>query len=121
MKLRQQIKQKNLYQEFLKVISRGELPQREIDVLCLLIGIDKSWKPRSPRETKNVVSADNRKFIIAETKINKNNLTKYINILKRKGLLVRLETGGYEVSREVIPVVENNKVVVTFIIELNGE
>jgi hypothetical protein len=121
MKLRQQIKRKNLNQEFLKILSRGELPQREIDILALLIDIDAGWKPRSPREIKNIVSTDNRKYLMAETKINKNNLTKYINILRRKNLILPTETGGWEISRDIVPKVENNLVDITFILDLKNE
>ena len=83
--------------------------------------IDRGWKPRSPREIKNIISADNRKFLMTETKINKNNLTKYLNILKSKNLIVLSETGGYEVYKDIIPKVENGKVSITFILDLNGE
>jgi hypothetical protein len=117
--LKQQIKKKNLYREYLKTINGiVDLPQREIDVLSLLMKIDDEWKPRSSYDVKDIISTDNRKFLMRETRINKNNLTKYINILKRKGLIISTNDSGYEVYKEIMPKVVNNKLGISFILEL---
>jgi hypothetical protein len=119
MNLKQRIKKQNLYREFLKIINGvQELPQREIDILSLLMKIDEEWHPRSNRDVKNVTSTDNRRYVMAETRILKPNFTKYLNTLRKRGLLVKNEHGGDEVLRDLFPKVENGKVSITFILEL---
>lgn len=122
MDLKQKIKKQNLYRELLRVINGvQELPQREIDILSLLMKIDEEWRPRSNRDIKNVTSTDNRRYVMAETRILKPNFTKYLNTLRKRGLLVKNEKGGEEVLKGLFPKIENNKVAITFILDLNED
>jgi hypothetical protein len=119
MNLKQKVKRQNLYRELLRVINGvQQLPQREIDILSLLMKIDEEWKPRSLREFKNITSTDNRRYIMAETRMLKPNLTKYLNSLRTRGYLIKNDRGGDEIFPGLFPKIENNKVSVTFILEL---
>ena len=119
MNLKQKIKKQNLYRELLRVINGvQELPQREIDILALLMKIDEEWRPRFSDDFKNVTSTDNRRYVMTETRILKPNFSKYLNTLRKRGLLIKNEKGGDEVLRDLFPKIENNKVSITFILDL---
>ena len=103
-KYRKQIKPKNKYREFLKVLNGNlHLTDRELEIFSLLMRIDREWLPVLDGEVKHIVSTDNRKAIMKETRVNKNNLTKYIGMLKEKGLLLSNSEGGVEVSPMFMP------------------
>ena len=111
------VKDKNKYREFVKVLNGIlQLSDREVEVLSLLIKLDAEW----PEDFhKNVLSTDSRKFVMSATKVNKNNLTKYINKFKSKGIL---DTTGYNtwgVNNLFIPILKDNKTSVTFILDYN--
>lgn len=97
------IKAKNKHREFIKIMNGLlQLSDREAEVLSLLMKIDDEWSPVLSEE-KNVLSTDARRAIMKETRINKNNLTKYLNTLKEKGLVFQNEMGGYEVTPLFMP------------------
>jgi len=103
-KYRKQIKPKNKYREFLKVLNGNlHLTDRELEILSLLMKIDEEWVPVLDGEIKNVISTDTRKAIMRETRVNKNNLTRYVGMLKEKGLLITTEDNGIVVSPMFMP------------------
>ena len=103
-KYRKQIKGKNKYREFLKILNGNlYLSDRELEILSLLVQIDKEWKPLFEGDYKNVNSTDNRRSVMKESRINKNNLTRYVKRFRERGLLRENEHGGLEVDPLFIP------------------
>ena len=103
-KYSKKIKEKNKYREFLKVLNGNlHLSDREIDILALLVQIDKEWRPLFEGDYKNVNSTDNRRSVMKESRVNKNNLTRFIRKFKSTGILSENEEGGLEVAPFLIP------------------
>ena len=94
------------------------LTERERQVLLLLIKIDQDWKPTFKEDYKHILSTDNRRKIMREGGINKNNLSVYANILKRKGCLVVNPRGGVEINPLLVPKIVGNIVEYTFTLEI---
>ena len=65
----------------------------------------------------DILSTTNRKAIMTETLINKNNLSKYISILKSKGLINK-DKDGYFVNKMFIPEVDKNTIETLFVLEI---
>ena len=119
MNLKKSIKKKDLYKEYLKIMNGIlQLSYREAEVLTLLIRINQDWKPLVQTDYKNILSTDNRRKVMAETRINKNNLSKYVAMFKNKGIIVKNEYGGYEISNRLLPILKDNIVEVTFLLEV---
>jgi len=95
-----------------------QLSEREAEVLALLMQVDNDWSPVLQNDIKNILSTDSRRAIMQETYINKNNLSKYIKLLKEKGLVYETAFGGYEVSPSIMPVEKNNFIEVLFTLEI---
>lgn len=82
------IKKNKLYKEFADLLNgKLQLSHRELELLTFLIKINSEWQPRIEGEEKNLLSTDNRRLVMKETMINKSNLSKYINVLKDKGIV----------------------------------
>jgi len=96
------IKKEDLYTEYVRILnSQLRLSDREAELFALLLKVDNKWEPKLG-EPKNILSTDIRRAIMRETLINKNNLSKYISVLRDKGILVRTEH-GYEIREMFIP------------------
>lgn len=122
MNLKQKVKKRNLYREYLKTINGVlELPQRELDILTILMEIDGSFVPKSDIDLKDITSTDNRKYIMAESRMLKGNLSKYLNTLRKKKFLIKNEMGGYEVLSTLMPKPINNVIKISFTLEIEDE
>lgn len=111
------IKPKHKYREFLKVLNGLlQLTDREVEILSLMLEIEESWPSNFG---KNVVSTDSRKYIMSSTEVNKNNLSKYISKFKDKGILTNNGSDEYSISTMFKPILDNNKIKVSFILDLN--
>ncbi|MFW5890659.1 MAG: hypothetical protein ACOCUI_00395 [bacterium] len=98
------------------------LSERECQVLSILLKLDAEWTPRMDSDYKNILSTDNRKILMRETLINKNNLSKYIKTLKSKGLIIEDdEKEVYEIQPMIKPNVMDNKARLSFILELEED
>jgi len=118
---RKKISKQNLYREFVRVLNGLlQLSEREAEVLSLLMGIDANWKPVLETEQKNILSTDNRKALMQETRINKNNLTKYLSTLKEKGVLVGNSVEGYYINPIFMPKETSGIVEIVFILDLEN-
>jgi len=84
------------------------------------MGIDANWKPVLETEQKNILSTDNRKALMQETRINKNNLTKYLSTLKEKGVLVGNSVEGYYINPIFMPKETSGIVEIVFILDLEN-
>lgn len=112
------VKSKNKYREFLKVLNGVlQLSDREVDVLSILLQLDVEWGNNF--NLKNILSTDSRKAVMSSTKINKNNLTKYIVKFKSLGILRNTTDKTWIVNEMFVPQIENNKVTISFILDIN--
>jgi len=122
MNLKKTIKKKNLHKEYLKIMNGVlQLSYREAEILSLLLKIDLEWKPIMPTDFKNIISTDNRRKVMSESRINKNNLSKYIAMFKDKGLIVTNSFGGYEISKRLLPDISKGYIDITFILEIDED
>lgn len=114
---RKTIKQKHLYKEYLNIINGIlGLSGKEAEVFSLLIQLELEQKPVLGNKV-DILSTTNRKAIMTETLINKNNLSKYISILKSKGLINK-DKDGYFVNKMFIPEVDKNTIETLFVLEI---
>jgi hypothetical protein len=122
MNLKKIIKKKDLYKEYIKIMNGIlQLSYRESEILSLLIIINEQWQPVMSTDYKNILSTDNRKKIMSETRINKNNLSKYAAMFKNKGIIVKNDKGGFEINSKILPVIKNNIIEITFLLEIENE
>jgi hypothetical protein len=96
-----------------------DLSPREMDVFALLIKVDYEWRQVLPGDIKNILSTDNRRGIMREATVNKNNLTKYINIMKDKGLIVEIAENCWQVAPQLLPNMNSGIIMVLFILDTN--
>jgi hypothetical protein len=116
---RKKVSKKHLFREFVKVINGLlQLSTRESEILALLMSIDYNWKPVTETEVKNILSTDNRRALMQETRVNKNNLTKYINILRNKGLLIGGKEEGYYINPMFMPKDTSGIIEVVFVLDV---
>jgi hypothetical protein len=116
---RKKISKKHLYREFVKVLNGLlQLSDREAEVLSILMGIDSNWRPIVETEKKNILSTDNRKALMSETRVNKNNLTKYLNTLKEKGLIAGNSKEGYHITPMFMPKETSGIIEIVFVLDL---
>jgi hypothetical protein len=116
---KKKVKAKNKYREFIKVMNGLlQLSDREAEVLSLLMKLDAEWSPVL-NETKDILSTDSRKAIMGETLINKNNLSKYVKLLKDKGLLYLNDRDGYEVTPIFMPKQTGDYIELLFILDIS--
>ncbi len=123
MKFQKVVKKRNLYRQVAKVLNGlNDLSPREMEIFGILLKINDNWRPLLPTDNKNILTRETRKAIMMETRINKNNLSKYISNLKEKGLIVKNAHGGWEVAKLFTPHIgEDNIVRVIFTIGVEDE
>lgn len=93
-----------------------QLSDREVEVLSLLVKLDAEW----PIDFhKNVLSTDSRKYVMSTTKVNKNNLTKYVTKFKSKGILDSTGYNTWGINNMFVPNTEDNKMEIKFILDYN--
>jgi len=116
------VRPRNKYREFLRVLNGNlHLTEREIQVMSLLMQLDVEWQPVLEGEIKNINSTDIRKAVMKETRINKNNLTKYVKFLRDKGLLISNGEEGTIVNPMFIPKETGNKIEVLFTLDFSED
>lgn len=121
-KLVKTVPRQRLYKEFLMSLNGIlGLTNRELELLTLLVDIDVNT-PKSSTESKNVISAANRKYIRKILGITPDNISRYIAKFKRKGLL---QHGTVEdevfVNKALIPEIINDRIQVTIILKIGDE
>ena len=121
-KLVKTVSKADLYKEFLQSLNGIlDLTNRELELLAALVEIDVST-PKLPELSKNVISTDNRKYLNKKLKITQDNLSRYINKFKEKGLLVR---GKLEdemcVNKALIPEVIGDRVQITIVLRIKKD
>jgi len=120
-KYSKKIKEKNKYREFLKVLNGNlYLTDRELEIFSLLVQLDMEWRPHFEGDVKNVNSTDSRRSIMKESRINKNNLTRYVRRFRERGLLWENDQGGLEVDPLFKPKEHGKIIEVVFTLDFGG-
>ena len=111
------IKRKNLYSEYVKWLNviLG-LSGRELDILAILIKLDINWPID---KVKNIINKSCRSYIMRETLVNKNNLSRYIRKFKEKKILVNIDNNWVINYDYIIAPLTVNKNNVNIILVLN--
>lgn len=94
------------------------LTERELELMVTLIKMDIDYV-KEPNTNKNIANRKNRKFIIDNLGITKDNLSRYIKSFKEKGIL---KAGPAEdelcVNKALIPVIIGDRVQITIILKI---
>ena len=108
------VKKNKLYKEFVDILNgKLQLSHRELELLTFLVKAETEWQPRIEGEEKNILSTDSRRLVMKETMINKSNLSKYLNVLREKGILTH-DGKKFELNPILIPNIDKNKITVVF-------
>lgn len=119
MKFQKIVKKKNLYRQIAKILNGlNDLSPREMEIFGILLKIHDNWRPLFSTDAKNILTRETRKAIMRETLINKNNLSKYLSNLKDRGLIVKNESGGWEINELFAPNVNEGDNVVRILFTL---
>ncbi len=119
-KLVKTIDKKDLYFEFLTSLNGIlQLTNREMELLTVLMNIDVNT-PKLPDYTKNIISAENRKYIKATLGITKDNLSRYIGRFKDKGIIVKGRADDeWLINPALIPEIIGDRVQISIILKIN--
>lgn len=123
MRFQKVVKKKNLYRQIARVLNGpNDLSPREMEIFGILLKINDNWVPLLPTDSKNILTRETRKAIMKETRVNKNNLSKYLSTLKNHGLIIKKEHGGWEIAEMFTPVIEKDSTVrINFIMSVEDE
>ncbi len=80
-----------------------ELTYREIHLMAYLMNLDKTWLPSVTDQVKNVIGTPQRRSIIKELLINKNNLSMYLKSFKASRLIIPFGKEGWIVNPVYMP------------------
>lgn len=121
-KLVKTVNRADLYKEFINSLNGIlQLTDREKGLLLLLIDLEKNG-PKSLKYRKNIINTENRRYIRKVTGITNDNLTRYLNRLKSKGLLL-LGKGQDEWSLNpaIVPEIIGNRIQITLILKADND
>ena len=115
MNLRKKVSKTSLYTEYVNILNGVlQLSNREAEVLSFLLAVDGSGE-------KNINLKKTRLAIVEHLGISEPNLSKYLNTLKTKGLIVRDSDKKWIVNKYIRPDVVGGILEVTITLDLNGE
>ena len=119
-KLVKTVDKKDLYFEFLTSLNGIlQLTNREMELLTALMNIDVNT-PKLPDYTKNIISAENRKYIKTTLGITKDNLSRYITKFKEKGIIVKGRADDeWLINPALIPEIIGDRVQISIILKIN--
>lgn len=121
-KLVKSVSDNELITEFLHALNGIlKLTDRELELMATFIKMDIEYE-KIPDIAKNVANTKNRKWIIENLGITKDNLSRYIKSFKEKGIL---KAGPAEdeltVNKALIPIVIGDRVQITIILKIKDE
>lgn len=121
-KLVKSVSDNELITEFLHALNGIlKLTDRELELMATFIKMDIEYE-KIPDIAKNVANTKNRKWIIENLGITKDNLSRYIKSFKEKGIL---KAGPAEdeltVNKALIPIVISDRVQITIILKIKDE
>ena len=109
-----------MYQQFLVLINYLlGLTDRELEVLALLMQIQMEQK-LILNKPNDILSTDNRRLIMKETLLNKNNLSKYVIKMKDLGIILKDENGHY-INSMFVPDIKDDTAEIMFILNIENE
>lgn len=115
---RKRINKQDIYKEYVNILNGLlQLSGKEREVLSLLLELE-ATKPPILGTKQDLLSTDNRRAIMDKTNINKNNLSKYISVLKGRSILLKDDNGNY-VNPLFVPDVVGNMSETVFVLEIN--
>jgi len=116
MNLRKKVSNTSLYAEYVNILNGVlQLSNREAEVLSFLLAIDGSGE-------KNINTKNARTAIVGYLGISEPNLSKYLNTLKTKGLIVRDLDNKWVINKYIRPDVVGGILEVTITLDLeDGE
>lgn len=116
---RKKIKKSKLYNDYVQVLNGVlQLSYRESEVFSLLLKINDEMKTFIEAQG-DVLATDIRRIIIKETRISKTNLSKYLDVLKEKNILIPLGEGKWGLNDVFIPEIIDDKVEIIFSLDCN--
>ena len=117
-KLVKSVPKKDLISEFLHSLNGIlGLTERELQVMAALINFDINYEEQ-PNINKNVANTENRRWIIKNLGVTKDNLCRYLKRMKEKGLLkVGTAEDELTVNRALIPDIINDRIQITIVLK----
>lgn len=86
--------------------------------MVLLLDIDRTT-PKLAGYNKNIISAENRKYIMKVTGITKDNLSRYLGKFKDKGIIIKGRADDeWLINPILIPEIIGDRVQITIILKL---
>lgn len=112
----------DLYQEFLASINGIlGLTTRELQLLRLLIDMDLE-DSKLPRPKRNLTDAESRKYICKQIRLTPDNLCRYIQKFRSKGILIQNKVKDEEtINRILVPEIIGDRVQITIILKVNKD
>ena len=104
-------------QYLLTINSLFNFTLRELEILALLY--DYLYDIKYSNGVSQT-SLELRKYIMTKTKVNKNNLTKYLKVFERAGIIYKDSNNILIISTDYEPIITDNMVEVKFNIVING-
>ena len=119
-KLVKSVSNSNLYYEFLQSLNGIlKLTDRELELFAILLKFDVEYV-KVPNKPKNIANTANRKWIIENLGITRDNLSRYLKKFRDDGFIVRGRTEGeLYVARALIPVIISDRVQITIILKVD--
>jgi DNA-binding MarR family transcriptional regulator len=107
--LKKKVSKVNLFTEYVKIINGVlQLSPREAEVLSFIL------------EKDSIGVKPSRLEFLERTGVSQANYSRYIGVLRSKGLIVRGQTGKWVVNDLVRPIVKDNKFELKFVLELGN-
>ena len=119
-KLVKTVDRKDLYKEFLNSLNGIlQLTNREQDLVIVLLELQIN-STKLPGYKGNLISAENRKYIRSVTGITNDNLSRYLNKFKSKGIIIKGKADDdWMMNPAVIPEIIGDRVQITLVLNLN--
>ena len=119
-KLVKSVSNSNLYYEFLQSLNGIlKLTDRELELFAILLKFDVEYI-KVPNKPKNIANTANRKWIIENLGITRDNLSRYLKKFRDEGFIVKGRTEGeLYVARALIPVIISDRVQITIILKVD--
>ncbi len=126
-KLVKSVSSKTVYHEFLSALNGIlGLTNRELALFEMIVEFEMNHT-KDPNVTKNIICTANRRVMMKQLNITRDNLCRYISKFKSLGYIVKGKTDGeWVLNRALVPVIINDRVQVTIILkvkdndEING-
>jgi len=111
--LRKKINKDILYSEYAKILNGVlQLSKREVEVFSFLLKAD------AEGNRDNINTKEIRLAIIDLHKISEANLSRYLGVIKDKGLIVKGQNGKWIINDILRPVIKDNVFELKFILEV---